>query len=234
MDKPSFTKFLTSSGKKAHVIEDLVKQVEAFEIFLSKQHKSLDTATPQDLQAYASILDAQQPGRASKQVRGIILYYRFTGKPELALAAQAIREEGTIRTRRIFPLKDFRGIDPQDITRLAVAGITNVEQMLQAGQTPESRQRLAETSGISPATILELVKLSDLSRLGGLKGIRARLYYEAGADTPEKIAQWQPEDLQKMLAEFVDRASFPGIAPLPKEVFHTVEAARQLAKLIIY
>jgi hypothetical protein len=80
--------------------------------------------------------------------------------------------------------------------------------------------------------MLELVKLSDLSRLGGLKSVRARLYYDAGVDTVEKIAQWEPEELQAMLSEFVGQSGFGGIAPLPKEVHNAVDKARSLSKIV--
>jgi hypothetical protein len=167
-------------------------------------------------------------------VRGIALYYRCTGHPDLASAATEIREAGIAKTRKIFPLKDFQGIDPEDVRKLASAGIANVEQMLAAGRTPVSRASLAEQTGVSPAVILELVKLSDLSRLGGLKSIRARLYYDTGADRPARIARWEPENLHKMLSEFVQRTGFPGIAPLPKEVRNAVAHSRQLPQVVIY
>jgi hypothetical protein len=98
--------------------------------------------------------------------------------------------------------------------------------------TAEARQMLAEQSGVPAAVILELVKLADLARLGGLKGIRARLYYEAGADTLEKIAAYEPEELGAMLADFVARTGFDGIAPLPKEVRNAVANAGRLPKLV--
>ena len=47
-------------------------------------------------------------------------------------------------------------------------------------------------------------------------GIRARLYDDAGLSTPEQLAQWDPWDLRGMLAAFVERTGFDGIAPLPQ------------------
>ncbi len=60
--------------------------------------------------------------------------------------------------------------------------------MLLAGQTEEKRVALAKQLGIPAQDILELVKLSDLARLPRVKGIRARLYYDAGVDNVEKMA----------------------------------------------
>jgi predicted flap endonuclease-1-like 5' DNA nuclease len=189
---------------------------------------------PADLDVYAAAGEARQPGSSGKFVRGLALYYHFAGNTEMVAHATQIREEKTAKQRRVFPLKEFRGVDPAHIEKLAAAGVINVEQMLAAGATPVARQQLAGTTGIPEDTILELVKLSDLSRLAGLKGIRARLYHDAGMDTVEKIAAWEPEELRATLAEFVVRTGFEGIAPLPKEVQNVVATARSLPRIVEY
>ena len=99
---------------------------------------------------------------------------------------------------------------------------------------PLRARRLAEQAGLPLGLILELVKLSDLSRVEGVKGIRARLYYDAGLDTLEKIARWEPEALRQMLVEWVARTGFEGIAPLPKELINTIAAARRLPNVVVY
>jgi len=78
------------------------------------------------------------------------------------------------------------------------------------------------------------VKLSDLARITGVKGIRARLYYDAGVDTVEKMAKWDAEKLREMLVSFVERTRFDGIAPLPKEAEFTVKTAKKLPKVVEY
>jgi hypothetical protein len=62
----------------------------------------------------------------------------------------------------------------------------------------------------------------------------AHLYYDAGVDTLEKMAQWEPEDLREMLIEFVERTGFDGIAPLPKEIQFTVTTASKLPQIVQY
>lgn len=81
---------------------------------------------------------------------------------------------------------------------------------------------------------LELVKLSDLSRIPGVKGVRARLYYDAGVDTLEKLAAWEPEALLEMVIDFVDQTRFEGIAPFPAEVRFSIATAKQLPKIVEY
>ena len=64
--------------------------------------------------------------------------------------------------------------------------------------------------------------------------MRARLYYDAGLDTPEKIAAREPDELRRYLAEFIERTGFEGIVPLPKELDNLVRAARTLPALVEY
>ena len=123
-------------------------------------------------------------------------------------------------------------MNPAQITKLAAIGVKTTAQMLSAGRTADSRAALARQAGVPVKVVLELVKLSDLARLPGVKGIRARLYYQAGVDTVEKLAAYEPDVLLKLTAEFVRSTAFPGIAPLPKEVSSTIATARMLPKLV--
>jgi hypothetical protein len=131
-----------------------------------------------------------------------------------------------------FKLRDFLGVNRQYITKLENIGVKICGQMLFAGQTREKRVILASQAGIPMEAVLELVKLSDLARLPGVKGIRARLYYAAGVDTVEKMAACEPQALLKLTADFVRQAEFDGIPPLPKEVSSTIENAKKLPKVV--
>jgi hypothetical protein len=136
------------------------------------------------------------------------------------------------KKRNPFKLKDFRGINPEVIEKLEALRIKSAEKMLAAGQTKKLRSALARQTGISEPILLELVKLSDLARLPGVKGVRARLYYDAGVDSVETMANWEPEALRVMVTKYVERTGFDGIPPLPKEVSSTIENARRLSKVV--
>ncbi len=195
MDFEGFRKQLKKKGKKAHVVDELVQQAQRWEAFLREQRgQTLENATAEDFQAYRQILEERYPGRSGNAVRGIAMAYSYLGNRSMAGLVAESREDSISKKRKVFALKDFRGIAPQHIDRLAQLGIHNVEQMLAAGSTPAERRDLAERSGVPYENILELVKLSDLSRLGAVKGIRARLYLDAGVDTPDRAAAYQPQD----------------------------------------
>jgi hypothetical protein len=232
MDETGFRRFLKKAGKKEQVIDGLVSQVQAFEIFLLKKSlNGLESASEQDIHDYVQAL----PSREIKgRMRGLSLYFGFSGNAALADLAGEIREEGIAKTRKSFKLRDFRGVRAEDISRLAEIGVVTVDDMLLAGKTPEARRQLSLQTGITPQSILELVKLSDLSRMGAVKTVRARLYYDAGLDTPDKFAQWDAEALRQYLVDWVKRTGFDGIAPLPKELRSAVANIHSLPKVVEY
>jgi hypothetical protein len=232
MDERAFRLFLERMGKKEHVVNGLVDQVRAFEAYLTGAGRvGLEAVGEQELRDYVTTLD---PKAVKRQVRGLALYYRFAGNEPLARLAGHIRERLIAKTRRPFKLRGFRGVRLEEVAQLEAAGVVTVEDALSAGRTPEDRRQLAERTGVPLASILELVKLSDLSRIGAVKSVRARLYYDAGLDTPHKFAQWEPEALRAMLVEWVERTGFNGIAPLPKEVRNAIATARSLPTIIEY
>lgn len=235
MDQETFRHYLKNRGKKEHVIDGLIGQVERFERYLEQQHgKGLVDADIPDLQEYAAALNTEQPGKAKKDIRALALYYQYTDNAPLATAAAEIREKGVAAERQAFKLRDFRGVAQDAVAALAAAGVVDVDQILANGRTPEQRHSLAERTGVSEAVISELVKLSDLSRLPGVKGIRARLYYDAGVDTVAKMASWEPEALHEKMLDYVNQSGFDGVAPLPKEVASTISSARKLANVIVF
>ncbi len=234
MDEEEFRQFLKRGGRKPHTVDNVVRIVRSYEVYLHKfvEGKTIDQATPDDLEAYVTWYEKDQEISAKGQLWGIRYYYRFTGNRAMTRRASELREERTAKTRKAFLLRDFRGVNLDYMTKLEAAGIRDVKQMLTRGATPTQRAKLASELEIPEEAILELVKLSDLARLPGVKGIRARLYYDAGVDTLEKMAKWDPEELRLMLIDYVEKTGFDGIAPLPKEAAHSVKIARELPKLV--
>jgi hypothetical protein len=131
-----------------------------------------------------------------------------------------------------FLLRKFKEVNPEYVAQLEALGIKQAGQMLSLGQTPMMRTLIATMVEIPETAVVELVKLSDLSRLPGVKGTRARLYYAAGVDSVEKLAAYEPKELLAVTAEYVHQTGFEGIAPLPKEISSTISNARMLPKVV--
>ncbi|MHA2407102.1 MAG: DUF4332 domain-containing protein [Candidatus Ranarchaeia archaeon] len=234
MDEDVFRKYLRKSGRSKNATNRVIILVNDFQDYLSKltPSKGLDSAQPRDLEAFTSWVESEPKTSAKIHLWGIWYYYDFTSNPAMAKKAATLRQDRI--KRKPLALKKFRGIDLNAVSKLEAKGITDVKQMLAAGDTPQKRETLAKQTNLPLETIVEFVKLSDLARIPGVKNIRARLYYDAGVDTLEKLAQWNPQEFREMLIQYVEKTQFNGIAPLPKEAQYTVNTAKSLPKRVTY
>lgn len=232
MRKEEFSKELKRRGKKPLVVEGLVNSVRLFEEYLHQKGKELEDAVEKDLKDYAALCEAEKKDSTKVKVRGIMLYYSFLGNKTMTQLANKLRESQTAKTRKVFQIKDFIGVNMDHIKKLSALGITDVKQMVEAGKTPQLRKELSGKTGIPPQSILELVKLSNLARSSGLKAVRARLYHDAGFDTWEEIARWQPEKMREKLSRYIKETGFEGIPPTPKEAANAVATAKKMPRIV--
>jgi hypothetical protein len=227
-----FRDHLKRQGKKDHVVKWLVDSVRLFDSYLEKRGKQIHETTNQDLFDYAASCESERKGSARIKIRGLALYFGYIGNSEMAATADEIRGTGISKHRHVFKLKDFLWVSQAHVSKLRDFGITDIHQMIESGRTPDARRKLAASTGIAVEDVLELVKLSNLARLTGVKGIRARLYHDAGLDTWERITILDARELRNVCLRFVEATGFPGIAPTPKEAAFTVTAARALPRIV--
>jgi hypothetical protein len=232
LNEEGFGKFLKRNGRAPNVATKCISWVADFERYLRDQRagKQLDTADKGDLEAFAEWAKNNTRVPAKSYLYALRYYFDFSSNKEMRHAAGEMRQKSI--KKNPLKLRDFRGAKPEYVTKLATAGVRNAEQMLAKGRTRADRQKLSKQTEIPEEAIMEFVKLSDLSRIDGVKNIRARLYYDAGVDTIEKMAKWNPEKLRAYLTDYVTKTGFNGIPPLPKEALHTVETAKRLPRIV--
>ena len=232
MNEDEFRKFLKRKGKKEEVVERNILAVNKFIDFLEKErNKKLADTSTEDIKYYVEKIEESK--QSAKGVLYVLMnFFRFAENKELLLCAATLREERTKKARRIFPIKEFLNINQEYIKKLASKGIKNVEQMLDVGITKKQREELSRELDIPEEAILELVKLSDLTRLGYVKAKLSRLYYDAGLDSPLKVAKFEPDELHKFFTEFVSETGWDGMIPNPKDLIGNVANARKLKKIV--
>jgi hypothetical protein len=96
-------------------------------------------------------------------------------------------------------LKDFADISPETIKKLEKIGIKNTVKLFERVINPEVREKLAVETGINTDDILMLTKLTDLSRIRWVGATAARMFYDLGVDSVEKISQANPVDLHSRI-----------------------------------
>lgn len=230
MDEKGFRESMKKQRKTESTIERSLAAVKKFEEFLETKNKTLDEAKSKDLKLFAET--CIDPKKVSSFMYSLIYYFLFMENKELLETSKSIRARLISESRKPFKLKDFKGVKVEHIEILTKHGIRDTKKMLEVGKTRVKRKELTMKTGLDIDIILEFVKLSDLSRLPGVKGIRARLYHDAGIDSIEKLSKMKSEYVLKITREFVERTRFEGIAPLPKEVKSSISRAKKLPKIV--
>ena len=144
------------------------------------------------------------------------------------------RRAGTYAPRPV-ALQRMPGIDPDAVERLAGVGIKDSRRLFDRAQTRQEWEELAAQAGVPGDMVLELVKLSDLSRAPYVGPVFARLFYEAGADTLEKLATSQPEELAARIREVNEEKKLTKAAlPTSEHMASWLEIVRMIPRTIEY
>ncbi len=234
MDTTGYQAYLKKVKKPQSTIDQFIRLSKEFdEKLIKSKQRNLDKATPEDLKSYYNKLtqELKQP-IVNRHLWAILTYYRFNENDELYCVANELLGANYLEK---YKLKDFEGVEQNDVKVLASNGIKTAQQLLDLGKTKAGREKLAKKYHISSDSILELVKLSNLARISGLKRKRARLFYNAGLDTLDKIAAYNDsEKLREDLIDYVKRSGFAGTPSTPGEAAHTLLLANYLKRIIEY
>jgi hypothetical protein len=234
MDEEPFYNYLKKAGRSDSASSRCIRCVSEFEKFIDENcdGRDLVDVSGEDLDRFVEWVDGQPESATKTYLWALRYYFQYTADEELSRYCSLLREQRIKRTP--FSLSGFRGVSEEHIKVLDTIGIKNINDMLARGATRESRNALSEQTGIPESAILDLVRLSDLGRIQGIKGIRARLYVDAGVDSVDKLADSDPEELREELIAFVEETNFDGIAPLPAELRFSKKKATELPKIVEY
>ena len=131
-------------------------------------------------------------------------------------------------------IEEIEGIGPTYAKKLVDAGIPTTDDLLEAGATPNGREDLAETTGISEKLILEWVNLADLMRIKGVGEEYSDLLEEAGVDTVAELARRNAENLYGKICEVNEEKNLVNRPPTLNAVKDWVEQAKTLPKKVEY
>lgn len=213
-------------GLRESLIKRIVKSTKELEKYFAKIDKTLDDATPDDIDSF--LREYTQKYASPFHAEDLKPYYIITGNKDMEDAVEKMKYKYTPS----FKLRNFQKIKEEYLKKLEEMGIKTNYQLLYACKTSADRERFAKKTGIPIETINEIAKLSDLSRIPAVKATRAQLYYGAGIDTVDKIANLKPEKLRNIVVKYVEENNLSELPTLPKEAEFTVGFAKKLHKIV--
>lgn len=130
-------------------------------------------------------------------------------------------------------IEDVEGIGPVYGQKLADAGVTSTDSLLEQGAKTGGRATLAAATGISHDKILEWVNHVDLMRVKGVGSEYSDLLEAAGVDSPGELAQRNAANLATTMQEVV--AARPGTVrriPTEPEIQGWIDQSKALPKVV--
>ncbi|MCW3980116.1 MAG: DUF4332 domain-containing protein [Candidatus Bathyarchaeota archaeon] len=230
MDEDGLLSYMKEKKYPLDKIKSYTNRIRRFEKYLSENEagKSIKDLTIEDLQKYVEWCKASNIN-PYQEFFGIREYYNFLGIKTSSYSCNQVMQ--MIQLEK-FKLREFMTANQEYAKKLAKIGIKTASQVLEVGKTKEKREILASKSGVPVDAVLKFVKLANLARCPGHMKKRACLYYEAGLDTFDKIAEQDPEAMITFLDDFIERTGFNGSAPTLADARSSVENSKRIPRTI--
>ncbi|MCK5239673.1 MAG: DUF4332 domain-containing protein [Candidatus Thorarchaeota archaeon] len=237
MDEEGFRKYMKKKRRSESSTDTCIKFTIIFEKYLNEHRdgKTLVTANPDDLEAYASWAKGEFRS-INSHFWALTRTYEFLDIDEMRRKAKDLRVKEIEKKRKQKPilLKKITGLNTDEVELLSEHGIKNTADMIKVSKTKKERNLLSEKSGVSPSSLTEIVKLSDLTRIVDIKVMRCRFLYDSGYDTIERIANEDPEILFEKLASYNKETKMMRRNPTLVETTFWVTQAKSLPIIIEY
>lgn len=131
-------------------------------------------------------------------------------------------------------VEEIEGVGPVIAEKLAAAGVSSVEALLEKGGSKAGRAALAEAAGVSETNILKFVNHADLFRINGVGPQFAELLEAAGVDSVAELAQRNAENLAVKLKETNEAKNLANSTPSEASVSKWIEEAKSLPKAVTH
>jgi predicted flap endonuclease-1-like 5' DNA nuclease len=131
-------------------------------------------------------------------------------------------------------IEDVEGIGPAIGGKLRAAGINDTDGLLAGARTPAQRKALADKAGLSEKHVLKFANMVDLYRISGVGSEYAELLEASGVDTVPELAQRNPAELAKRVAEVAQAKKLTRRAPSEADLVKWVAQAKALPRVLQY
>ena len=132
------------------------------------------------------------------------------------------------------PITMIESIGPVMKEKLAAAGISTVEGLLEKGASKPGRKAIAEASGLDESKILVWVNMADLFRINGVASQFAELLKAAGVDTVKELRTRNAENLHAALVKTQEEKGLTRAVPALSQVEKYIEHAKTLDPVVTH
>ncbi|RAI91469.1 DUF4332 domain-containing protein [Algoriphagus yeomjeoni] len=132
------------------------------------------------------------------------------------------------------PITMIESIGPAMKEKLAAAGVSTVEGLLEKGASKAGRKAIAEASGLDESKVLVWVNMADLFRINGVASQFAELLKAAGVDTVKELRTRNAENLHAALVKTQEEKGLTRVVPAASKVADFIEQAKSLEPMVTH
>lgn len=133
-----------------------------------------------------------------------------------------------------YKIENVEGIGPAMKEKLAKAGITRTNHLLDKCAGAKGRKEVAASTGLKEEQLLKWANLADLMRVKGVAEEYSELLEAAGVDTVKELKTRVPANLTAKMAEVNTAKKMVRRVPTLKEVERWVAFAKTLEGVITH
>jgi hypothetical protein len=177
-------------------LSDYAKELEHTELLPSRkiiQENTKERFSRLNKEGIKNLNDVITVLKSKDQVKA---FAKKTSLPEEFLII-LVREIKSFKPKPV-KLNDLPAISKTTIKKLETIGIKNTKELFKFVTTEKSRKELSSKTGTNSKEILELTKLTDVSRIKWVGANFARVLVDSSYDTVKKVAK---ADYKKLLEE---------------------------------
>jgi hypothetical protein len=110
-------------------------------------------------------------------------------------------------------MNEFKGIEPNHLAALKVAGIEDTDQLMKIWSDKEKRADLVSTTGVPETEFMNFAAMARLGRIKGMDLNHLPVLVAAGIDGPKRLFSYTPDTLLKHLGEVAAEKKLAGQIP---------------------
>ena len=133
-----------------------------------------------------------------------------------------------------YNIEDIEGIGPSFAEKLSAAKIATTDDLLDQCKTPQGRESVSQTTGVSSNQLLKWTNLADLMRVSGVGSEYSELLEAAGVDTIKELRNRNAENLAAKMKEVNEAKKLTRMTPSAKVVQDWIDGAGKLPPMITY
>ncbi|HET8810781.1 MAG TPA: DUF4332 domain-containing protein [Flavobacteriaceae bacterium] len=133
-----------------------------------------------------------------------------------------------------YKIEEIESIGPATAAKMAKAGITTVEDLMEQAHSKAGRKKVSELTGIGESQLLTFVNMGDLMRIKGVGSEFSELLQASGVDTVKEFRTRNAANLEVKMNEVNATKKLTRRVPTESQLQEFINIAKTLEPMVTH